>query len=321
MRKEYTKKEILESKQVLNEDFIENALMIGGFIPVIGEVFDIILIIRYIYKKEYLYAGLMLIALIPTVGDFIAKPIIRLLKGYGAAGKVALKSADDMVRFAKTNPQFAKEYVKLGQHLGNPLVNKTIKQLDNIPVVGSKAANGLSKSIAEHKTAIQKIGETISKTKPVQMGKTIGKEISAGKSFSSGYKKFFQDEKLAQYVTKRGHEPKTWLSNWWNVVMPARKGRRNMVKYFVMSNNLLDMFGLPSFEAFSTKFQNDEKFREQLANDPRFSQLVNQTTTPQELSQIENMMSQSAPDAGSGQTSVLSNAMGLNMLKMLAQSV
>jgi hypothetical protein len=320
MRKEYTKKEILESKKVLNEDFIENALMVGGFIPVIGEVFDIILIIRYIYKKEYLYAGLMLIALIPTVGDFIAKPIISLLKGSGVAGKVALKSGDDMVRFAATNPQFAKEYVKLGQHLNNPLIGKTISQLDNIPVVGTKAANGLTKSITEHKTAIQKIGESLGKTRPAHVGKTIGKEISAGKSFSSGYKKFFQDEKLSQYVTKRGHEPKTWLSNWWNVVMPARKGRRDMVKYFVISNNLLDMFGLPSFEAFSDKFKSDEKFREQLANDPRFSQLINQSTTPQELSQIESMSAQAGAPAA-GQSSVLSNAMGLNMLKMLAQSV
>jgi hypothetical protein len=320
MRKEYTKKEILESKKVLNEDFIENALMVAGFIPVIGEVFDIILIIRYIYKKEYLYAGLMLIALIPTVGDFIAKPIIRLLKGAGVAGKIALKSGDDMVRYATTNPQFAKQYVKLGEHLSNPLIGKTINQLDNIPVVGGKAANGLTKSIAEHKTAIQKISETITKSRPVQLGKTIGKEITTGGKFSTGFKKFFQEEKLAQYIAKRGQAPKTWVANWWNVVSPARRGRRNMIKYFVMTNNLLDTFGLPSFDAFSDKIESDEKFREQLANDPRFSQVVNQTTSPEDLSQIENMSNQVEPQS-TEQGSVLSNKMGLNMLKMLAQSV
>ena len=70
--------------------------MIAGFVPIIGEVAYVILIIRYCYKKEYLYAGLMLIALIPTVGDFIAKPMIRLLKGSGGVGKLALKNTDEM---------------------------------------------------------------------------------------------------------------------------------------------------------------------------------------------------------------------------------
>ncbi len=81
-----TKKEILENKKVLKEDTLENILMIAGFVPVIGEIADIILIIRYIYKKEYLYAALMLVALIPTVGDFIVKPFIRVLKGMEQKG-------------------------------------------------------------------------------------------------------------------------------------------------------------------------------------------------------------------------------------------
>jgi hypothetical protein len=67
-------------KILINEDFIENALMVVGFVPVIGEIADIILIIRYLLQGKYLYAGLMLIALIPTVGDIIAKPFIYLLK-------------------------------------------------------------------------------------------------------------------------------------------------------------------------------------------------------------------------------------------------
>jgi len=106
-----TKKQILEETQLLNEDWIENVLMVAGFVPVIGEVADIILILRYCYKKEYLYAGLMLIALIPTVGDFIAKPLIRLLKGAGGVGKVALKNTDEMVKFANSNPSFKKQYL------------------------------------------------------------------------------------------------------------------------------------------------------------------------------------------------------------------
>ncbi len=247
MSRIYTKKEILESKQLLKEDGLENALMIAGFIPVIGEVADIILIIRYIYKKEYLYAGLMLIALIPTVGDFFAKPIIRLLKSPIARG--ALKNTDNLVAFAAKNPTFAKKYVELGKYINSAPVTNTIRSLEKVPIIGTKAAGGLRHAMAEHTTAIGKILQ-----RPVGLGKQIGSTISAGGKFSTGFKNFFQGEKLAEYIAKTGKAPSTWLSNWWNVVMPARRGRRNMVKQFIIANGVLAMFGLPSFDAFEKKF-------------------------------------------------------------------
>jgi len=122
---EITKKQILEQKKLLNEDGWENALMVAGFIPVIGEVADIALICLYLYRKEYLYAGLMLIALIPTVGDFIAKPFITLLKGYGAVGKTALKSADDMAKFLMENPKAKANFLKMSEHFDNRLIQET----------------------------------------------------------------------------------------------------------------------------------------------------------------------------------------------------
>ncbi len=315
MKKEYTKKELLESKQLLNEDGLETALMVAGFVPVIGEIADIILIIRYIYKKEYLYAGLMLIALIPTVGDIIAKPIIKLLKSPLAKG--ALKSTDDLVEFAAKNPKFAEKYVQIGKYLNSSSVNNTIKSLDKVPIVGGKAANGLRQSMAEHKSAISKILQ-----RPIGLGKQVGSTIRSGGKLSTGVKTFFQGEKLAQYIAKTGKAPSTWLSNWWNVVMPARRGRRNMVKQFIIANGILDMFGLPSFDAFEKKFNEDEKFREQLANNPKFSQIVNQTTTQEDLSQIERtgLMGQDQSQGG-GLTQGLGGEFGLNFLKMMAQKV
>ena len=83
---ELTKKQILENRQLLNEDAWENALMVAGFIPVIGEIADWILIMKYVREKQYLYAGLMLIALIPTVGDFIAKPFIKSFERIDTGG-------------------------------------------------------------------------------------------------------------------------------------------------------------------------------------------------------------------------------------------
>ncbi len=74
---EVTKKQILEitkskkNDSHLNEGILdtENVLLAAGFVPVIGEIADIISIIRYIMRGERLKAALMLVALIPTVGD------------------------------------------------------------------------------------------------------------------------------------------------------------------------------------------------------------------------------------------------------------
>ena len=304
---EITKKEILEQRQILKEDTVETVLLAAGFIPVIGEVFDVISIIRYISKKEYLYAGLMLIALIPTVGDFIVKPFIGILRGSAGAGKLVLSSADDIVRLAKSNPKLAQEYLKIQKHLGNPKVSQLITQVEKIPGMGPKWAKGMRESINQNKVAIAEIKSLSG------LPKTIGKEIAAGGKFSTGFKSFFQEKALAKYVAKTGMEPKTWLSRWWNVVRQGRKDRRDLVKKFVVANGVLEMFGLPSFESFEYKFETDGEFRDQLANNPQFSQVVNQSgVSPEELSSIESNQEKSS----GGISSMLMN---LSMLKTLAR--
>jgi hypothetical protein len=305
---EYTKKQILENKVLLKEDALENALMVAGFVPVIGEVADIALILLYISRKEYLYAGLMLIALIPFVGDWVAKPFIRLLKGSGSAGRIALKSSDDMVKFLSTNPKAQQQYVKIGEHLSNPAITKTINGIEKVPGVGTKMASGLRKSIAEHTSVLGRL-------KPVRLGKTITKDVAAGGKLSTSYKQFFRGEALSKYVAKKGMEPKTWLGNWWNVVRAGRKDRRNMVKYFVMSSNILKMFGLPDYESFEEKMSNDPEFRTKMANDPKFSNMISNSVSPEELRTIEGG---SGGSLNSGE-SLASSGMSLGMLKSLAQ--
>ncbi len=306
---ELTKKQILENKELLKEDALENILMVAGFVPVIGEIADIILIIRYIMKKEYLFAGLMLIALIPTVGDFIAKPFIRFLRASGVAGKVALKGSDEMVEFLAKNPKMQAQYAKMGQYFTNPAISKTISQVEKVPGMGAKWANGMRQSIAEHTSVLSRL-------KPVQMTKAIGKEVAAGGKLSTGFKTFFRDQALAKYVAKRGMEPQNWLSKWWYVVRRGRKDRRDMVKYFVIANGLLNTFGLPNFGAFEEKMANDPEFREKLANDPQFSKMVSGSVDSNELSQIEGDSSTNNSNSGGG---LLGGGMSLGMLKSLAQ--
>lgn len=304
--------QIIEEKQLLNEGVIENILMVAGFIPVIGEIFDIILIIRYIYKKEYLYAGLMLIALIPTVGDFIIKPFIKLIRGVSGTGKVVLKNSDDIVNLAKKTPEIGKEYVKIEKYLNSPYIGKLIKQIERIPRWGEKWSKGMKYSMYQNKIAVTEIKGIPS------LFKTVGKEISAGGKFSTGYKKFFQEKALAKYVADRGMKPSNWVSNWWNVVRAGRKDRRNLIKKFIIANGILQYFGLPSFESFEQKVENDEGFRNQLANDPNFTNVVEGTMSEEEINQI-NKISQK-PEI-SGGVSKFATAMGLNLVKKIAQSL
>ena len=87
-----------------------------------------------------------------------------------------------------------------------------------------------------------------------------------------------------------------------------------MVKYFIISNNILDKFGLPNFTAFEEKMSSDAEFREKMANDPQFSKMVAGSVDSNELAQIEGG---SKLDDGGG--SLLGAGMSLGMIKTLAK--
>ena len=311
-----TKKEILENKKVLKEDTLENILMVAGFVPIIGEVADIILIIRYIYKKEYIYAALMLIALIPTVGDFIAKPFIRMLKGAGIAGKTALRSSDDLAKYLMQNPNAKEQFLKMSKHFDDAGVKQTINSVSSINKSwGQKMVDGLSS-----------LKTTASKLRPVQLTKRMGQEIAtqpsagylkmlAGKGpIASGLKAFFREEKLAQYVAKKGMEPSNWLSKWWNITRAGRQSRKDMFRSIVASSQVAKMFNLPNLSMNQLDdLMNDDRFKNALANDPLVSQYVAQNTSPDDLSQIEGMSGEGKP------MNPLSGIIGIGLLKTLAQ--
>lgn len=317
------KKDILTEKQLLTEDFWENILMAAGFVPVIGEIADIILICKYIYEKKYLYAGLMLIALIPTVGDIIAKPFIYVLKSRRVTN-VALKNSDELFEFLAKNPQAKKLYTRLENHINSPLIGKTINSLEKVPGIGQTTASGLRASITEHANVLQRILK-----KPIDISKSIGREISTNQGgvlkqlvgkgpVAQGIKKHFQGERLVRYIEKTGKVPSNWLSNWYNIVYKGSRDRKKYVRKFIMANNILHMFGLPSITAFEEKFENDSKFREALAKNKLFSNLVGETTTEEQLNAINNASKSSGKDSG---LSAISTALSLGFLKKIAQQM
>jgi len=263
-------------KKTLNESLLslENVLMAAGFVPVIGEVADIALIIYYLYKKEYLYAALMLIALIPTVGDFIVKPIIKLFKG-SREGALALKGGAELSEYLAKNPELAKKFSSLGKYVNDTGVQKTVQGIEKMsPSLGSKLKSGL---------------EMITGSKALTGLKAGSKEVMAGGAFKTGLKDYFQGERLAKYFEKHGVLPETGIKKWW-LNVGARQDRRNAFRQFISANNLLNYFGIPSITTFERKMSDDAAFREKVANDPKTSDYIAQNF------QKEDMVNQTSND-------------------------
>lgn len=290
-----TKQQILENrKQQLNEALlsVENVLMAAGFIPVIGEVADIALIIYYLIKGEKLYAALMLIALVPVVGDITVKPLIKILQGMG---KGVLRSTDDLAKALASNPKVAKEFQKAMNGLNHPGVGKTINSIGSIN----------SSWAAKLKGALGDLGNLATKVKPV----AALKSAATATTFRSGLKGFYQGERLAKYVAKRGVMPSKFVKDWW-IPFVARQDRRNSFRRFIMANNLLAAFGVPSLSSFEEKMTNDEKFREKVANDPTMSSFIAQNSSESNFQNKET--------TGVNPLGAVGGAMSLRALKIFA---
>jgi hypothetical protein len=260
-----TKKQLnlIKEQEVLNESLLsfENVLMAAGFIPVIGELADIALICYYLYKGQKLYAALMLIALIPTVGDFIVKPIIKLFQG-SKQGAVALKTGGvKLTEYLAKNPEAATKFAKLGKYVKTPAVEKTVQGITKVNAnLGSKLKSGLSQISG---------GSVIAGTK------AAAKEVAVGGKFGKGLKDYFQGERMTNYFIKHGVVPEKGIKRWWMNIQ-AGGDRRAAFRKFISTNNLLAYFGIPSLTTFERKMSEDAEFRKKVADDPKTSDYIAQ---------------------------------------------
>jgi len=254
---------LIKEQHVLNESLfsIENVLMAAGFIPVIGELADIALICYYLYKGEKLYAALMLIALIPTVGDFIVKPVIKLFQGT-RRGATALKTGGvKLTEYLAKNPDAAAKFSKLGKYVKTPAVEKTVEGITKVnSKLGSRLKSGLSEISG---------GSVIAGTK------AAAKEVAVGGKFGKGLKDYFQGERMTNYFIKHGVVPEKGIKRWWMNVQ-AGGDRRAAFRKFIATNNLLAYFGIPSLTTFEKKMSEDAEFRKKVADDPKTSDYIAQ---------------------------------------------
>lgn len=306
-KKYYTKQQILEDKQLLKEDSLENILMVLGFVPVIGEVADFALIIYYLKRGEKLYAALMCIALFPFVGDLLAKPFIKLLK-LGKEGNLALKGGVEMTEYLSKNPQMAAKAAEMAKYTTSPMAQKVVA---SVAKVNKGWGSGLKGALAE-------LGGIFSKVKPVgAMSAGVGSRI-AGSTFSKGLKGYYQGERIAKYALKNGMKPEGFVKNWF-INFWARSDRRNSFRKFIIANNLLAVFGIPSLTTFEEKIMNDEKFRDKLANDPATSEFIASNTTPEMAAQTTNKPDSS--EGGGKAMDLMGGTIGLAFIKRIASTI
>lgn len=316
--KKYVDEEIyeIENQQDVDEGILswENALMALGFVPVIGEIADAILIIKYWKENRKVEAGLMLFALIPTFGDVLVKPFLKLGKAAGA-----FKTSGTFLKFLSENPAARASYAKIGKQMDNPLIGKLIGQVEKATPSGAAAlknAQNLQKGLfSKISSEASSLGSKAMSTMEKGVGKTI--------------KQNFQNQALQKYLIKTGGQaPTNFLSRWWNVTYGGRMARKNLVKRLILGSNLLGAFGFPnieSFEKFMSHPEDNPQLAEKLMKDPEFAKIYGQATSDEERASLENVaQSKSDSDSGGmlgGAANAFEGMVGLSLLKSFARFV
>ena len=295
----YLISENFNTKVLINEDWIENLLLVAGFAPIVGEIADIILIIKFLREKRYIEAGLMLFALIPTVGDAIVKPFLKLGKPLGAFSNPGKFGA-----FLMKNPAAKKAYIKMGKFFNDPKITKLI---DQVKKVMPSAGKNMEAAKTSH---INMWGKVVQK----QNSKMPGSMIQQG----------FRRAALKKYLIKTGGvAPKNFLSSWWNVVYKGSMARKSYINKIILTSNLLHGLGIFSIRDLENRMS-DEKEAEKLLQDPKFKEFYDQVN--KEENDQENVSNDAKPtnqpsNLGGLSSIIGANAapMGLSALKTLAR--
>lgn len=310
--KKFVKNETFEpNSQDMSEGWGENLLQIAGFIPVIGEIADIILIIKYYKEDRKIEAGLMLFALIPMFGDALVKPFLALGRVGGA-----FKTSQSFLKFLSTNPQARSAYAKIGKQLDNPKIGQLINQVSKANPAGAavlKNAQNLQKGLfSKVSSQVSDVASSVKKTVDRGVGKTV--------------KQNFQNQALQKYLVKTGGKaPSNFISRWWNIVYEGRLMRKNVVRRLILGSNLLGTFGFPNIQSFENFMRNpgsNPELAEKMLQDPEFAKIYNNSVSGDEKSSLENNTNQD--QEGGGVSNILAaggGAVSLNVLKSIARFV
>lgn len=285
------KKQIINEKFKFDDEGLDAILLGIGFIPVLGEIADIIQIFRYYRKKEYIYMALTCVALIPTVGDMIAVPFIGFLRGLravrGASG--ATKTMNYAAKIA-TNEKMSKFFIEIIPYFTSKKVKDFIQQIGRIPVFGKKLKNGIMSGINYLRVIRKQLYEIRKKRKFFKQSPSSGVNYTktAYKSFSRQYKDYFRKRVLRDWIAKNPNKTPNlmrrlllrYLASW---------QRRKLTRNFIQANKILEFFNFPNIESFERWLRsNDPSVEERLLSNPQLRQHVDNNTTQEDLDSLDS---------------------------------
>lgn len=292
----------ITKEELLNEDFIETALLGAGFVPGVSSFANIALIIRYYKQERFIECGLMLLALIPFVGDMMVWPFLKIFKGIKGAS--ALKNSSKFMQILSKNPEAKQMFLKMNNKMKGPEVEKIISKVNKKNPKWGEALRDIQQN-------------------QIKMGSQIAASKGMQRTVSTAIKKPFQQKALGKYLIKTGGvPPSTKLSNWWNIVYKGGRMRKNFVTKLILGSNLLGALGVGSIAELEKKLWNDEEASKLMQN-PQFAKVYNDSMrgmSEDEIDSIENPSS--SEDTGGNLGGLLQGSgIGIAGLKFLAKFV
>ncbi len=265
-------------------DTIQTVLDIVGFIPVIGDIIDIINAIIYYFRGRYFEAALSVIAVIPVVGSVIKWGA----KGAMKAGKSALKVGGEVIgKFNKlgfTKALFKKsdDGVKQFENIIQQLIDKNVLDAGDIKwLSNSNALDVISQKIRKSDKVFKRV---LSDDQYKLMKRGIDGADGAFLNLKKAIKnqagdagKFIGPKGIAAKVAK---EPTSWLGK---LIRPLTK-LLPMGRAFRYTKQMFSK--LPPKRARLINDWISQQVKENLVKDPQALKTILRTLSPDALSKL-----------------------------------
>lgn len=144
-----------EEPEEAGPDWLGLLLDAFGFIPGFGEPIDAIQAYRHIKRKEYFYALLSIISMVPEIGDVLGKGTKYLGKGGAMLAKL-FKSSDRAAKVTRVTAKTVSTVAQLSELLGSD----NAKRIANFVKKHNRLIRLAAHTIGKHKEEKSAMAET-----------------------------------------------------------------------------------------------------------------------------------------------------------------
>lgn len=328
-------------KQLIKEDGWDVFLGAVGFVPVFGEIADFIQIIRYYRRGEYIYCALTAVALVPAIGDIVAKPIILFFKSFKDVKNITTttkgvsqiaKSGDEIANAIKQRPKIKNLLEKFIESSDSGYVKKIKDNIASIPKIGDNLVKGVDKGINQLKVIAKKAGVKSNKISDDIANTSMSDRLAKARSGANintlttpkykykGIKSYFLNKEIARYVEKHGKNPSWFMRNIVLNYLSSWK-RRNQLRKFIVANRILESLNFPNIESLDRALRDDPNIGDKLLQNDALRQYIENNASSDEIKYAmgQTQSDDDSSDIMSKASSVGNLFFGLQFLKTVAK--